>query len=52
MASMHLGVIYQEDEGKGWKLFFFTPKAFPSTLSPQARNYLYFIDQNYDIRPS
>lgn len=35
MASMHLGVIYQEDEGKGWKLFFLPPKLFPLLSHPK-----------------
>lgn len=37
MASMHLGVIYQEDEGKEWKLFFFfpLPKLFPLLCHPK-----------------
>lgn len=43
-------VIAQED-GKASGERLSLSRAFPSTFLPQTRNYLCFIDQNYDIRP-
>lgn len=50
MASVCRDVISEEDgKARGESLSF--SKAFLSTLRPQARNYLYFIGQKYDIWP-